>query len=101
MTTSPRETDLTRPRESTRSFETTLICIRCPAQSVRTRAPANHVNRSVSCGPQVTEIDYQRAENMVLRRGFQKDQLERMLDEYCDLNLLQLDPTRTTISFVT
>jgi hypothetical protein len=50
---------------------------------------------------QVTEIDYQRAENMVLRRGFQKDQLERMLDEYCDLNLLQLDPTRTTISFVT
>lgn len=55
----------------------------------------------MSRGAQVTEIDYQRAENMVLRRGFQKDQLERMLDEYCDLNLLQLDPTRTTISFVT
>ena len=55
----------------------------------------------MSRGAQVTEIDSQRAENMVLRRGFQKDQLERMLDEYCDLNLLQLDPTRTTISFVT
>jgi len=47
-----------------------------------------------------TTIEYQHVEAMVLRKGFTSEQLNACLEEYGQLNILQLNEARTRIEFL-
>ena len=47
-----------------------------------------------------TEVEYKAIEAMVLRKGFNIEQLNTCLEEYESLNILQVNEGRTAIEFL-
>ncbi|CAM9334782.1 unnamed protein product [Choristocarpus tenellus] len=68
------------------------------AQDVTSRI--YNIIRDYAEGRDTSRVGFKTAEAMVVRKGFSMEQLQNCLDEYTDLNVLQVNADRTQIDFI-
>lgn len=56
--------------------------------------------RDAAVSASSTSLSFKDVEAIVLKKGFSLDKFHRTLEEYQELNVLNIDPARTRIDFV-